>query len=400
MGLFTRLLFTTFLTCVSSLSFAAIVAQKSSEDWNPSRPTHVIIAAKGLAFASVGYQQFKIYQELYPENQFLFITNLPAPGPYRNVKQDTLNRLGFAITEESSTLLDTKKLIQILKSSTRNIRSLDIIGHNGVVLGPWLENDKLRMDFKNVALMSQLRPLFGKNAWARISGCNSGWYVAPALSEAWQIPVLGSFTSTGFYYLNTQGDYELFDSIDGGQASDNVHPAKYDNSFETPQKCTEGTCFTLKPEAAPYHLHVHKSPQAAWLPFVKPVCAKAIASARCQAAQAEAIIASIAPFARKEVLQNPEIFESMVYHSICGSYSKASGQADCTRKMKEAYENKVSYFPYSLGTQLKCSGIRGCSFRHISIDLRKNSPESTNDTTASYIANAFIGYSLLQSGSL
>jgi hypothetical protein len=64
----------------------------------------------------VGYQQYKIYQELYPHDQFLFITNLPAVGPYRNVKQDTLKGLGFAITEESTSLLDTLKLIQILKT--------------------------------------------------------------------------------------------------------------------------------------------------------------------------------------------------------------------------------------------------------------------------------------------
>lgn len=381
------------LTC--SASMAAIVAQKSVAPWHPSRPTHVIVAAKGLAFATVGYQQFKIYQELYPHDQFLFISNLPAPGPYRNVKQDTLKKLGFAILEENTLVLDTRKLIQIIKNTTRNIRTLDIIGHNGVVLGPWLESGDHRMEYRNVTLMSQLRPLFAADAWVRIAGCNSGWYVAPALSEAWGVPVFGSFTSTGFYYLNTDGNYELFDSIDGGQAAENVHPAKIDNSFEIPQKC-EGSCFTLKPEAAPYHLHVHKDPEAAWLPFAKPICARSISAVRCQVAQAEALIAAIAPYPRKSAWQNPAIFEKMLYHSICGSYSKINGQLDCMNKMKTAYENQVSYFPYRLGTPLKCSGIRACSFQYISVDLRKNSPEATNDTTASYIANALIGYSLLQ----
>lgn len=388
-----------FLVSLScSVSFAAIVAQKSASDWHPARPTHVIVAAKGLAFASVGYQQFKIYEELYPHDQFIFITNLPAQGPYRNSKQIELRKLGFTITEESPAVLDTRKLIQILTSTTSSIQTLDIIGHNGVNLGPWLESGDFRMDFKNTALMSLLRPLFAPNAWARIAGCNSGWYVAPALSASWGIPVFGSFTSTGFYYLNTDGNYELFDSIEGGQASDDVHPGKIDNSFEVPQKCSEGTCFTLKPEAAPYHMHVHKSPDAAWLPFVKPICAATIPAARCQAAQAEAIIASIAPFPRKGALQNPAVFEQMVYHAICGSYSKIAGQTDCMNKMKAAYDAQISYFPYSLGKQLRCSGIRGCSFQYISIDLRKNSPDATNDTTMSYIANAFIGYSLLQSG--
>lgn len=395
MSLFARFIFVLLWTCLSSTSLAAVVAQKSPGPWDTGRQTHVIIAAKGLAFASVGYQQFKIYQELYPHDQFLFITNLPAVGPYRHVKQATLKGLGFAITEESPAALDTAKLIQLLKTKTRNIRTLDIIGHNGVVLGPWLESGDHRLDYKNAALMSQLRPLFAANAWARISGCNSGWYVAPHLSESWGVPVLGSFTSTGFYYLNPEGDYELFDSIEGGQAAQNVRPAKTDTSFKVPQKCT-GTCFTLKPEAAPYHLHVHKSPQAAWLPFIKPVCAKSVATTRCQTAQAESMIASINPYNRSEALRNPEIFAKISFHSVCGSYSKASTQKDCMNKLETAYKNQTAYFPYSLGTELKCSGLRACAFQYVSIDLRKNLPESTQNTTLSYLANAFIGYSLLQ----
>lgn len=389
------------VTVTSSFAAAGIVAQKASNTWDPKAPTHVIIASKGLTFASVGYQQARVYENLFPKNQILFITNLPTSGAYKYTKQLQLKKQGFKIVTENSKKLTSESTIATVLENTTNIRSLDIISHNGVDKGPWLEDGDNRLDFKNADIMTKLKPAFSAKAWARIQGCNSGWNVAPYLSQYWDVPVFGSFTSTSFYYLTPNGEYELFQSVEGGEPAKNILPAKTDTwSFVTsqgatvPTPCAEGTCYTLIPEAAPYHYHVHKSPKAAWLPISKPVCAKSISDERCQKAQAEALLTTIGATPRKEALWNPNTYKKIVFQSVCGSYSSASSQSTCRGNLEVSYKNRTEYFPYKLGEMLRCSGLRACSFTQESIDLRKNK-NGTQSTLIEYLDNAFKGYQLL-----
>lgn len=386
------------LTCLilSTTASAAVVAQKSSQVWDINKPTRIIVASKGLTFASVGYQQSKVYEELYPNDQMLFITNFPTNPAYTKTKQKELVKIGYKITEESSQILDTKELIKILKKNTSQIRSLDIISHNGILLGPWLEDGENRMDFKNAALMSQLKPLFTADAFARIQGCNSGWNVAPQLSKHWGVPVMGSFTSTSFFYLNNSGDYELYESADSGANSGSKDFAAVDKfSFLNPTKCSEGLCLLLKPESSPYHFHLHKSPEAAWLPMMKPICDAGITDQRCQKAQAQSILTQISSYPRLKAQNDKATYKEMVFASVCGSYSKIENQKSCIEKLRQSYQSRQDYFPYARGTQLRCSGLRACQFQHISMDLRKNDPATKNKTVLEYLDNAFIGYDLL-----
>lgn len=384
---------------------AAIVAQKTPTSWNPAKPTHVIIASKGLSFAAVGYQQARVYENLFPGNQILFITNLPTTATYKYTKQIQLKKQGFSIVTEDSKILTSSSTIATILAHTKNIRTLDIISHNGVDKGPWLEDGDNRLDYKNEALISKLKPAFSANSWVRIQGCNSGWNVAPYLSQYLGVPVMGSFTSTSFYYLTTNGDYELFQSVEGGEPAKNLIPAKTDSwSFVTPQgakvptPCADGTCFTLIPEAAPYHYHVHKSPKAAWLPMSKPVCSKTISDERCQKAQAESIISAIGSTPRNDALTQFETYKTLVLQSVCGSYSSATSQKTCRANLEYSYNNRTEYFPYKLGEMLRCSGLRACSFTQESIDLRKNK-NGTQSTVLEYLDNAFKGFQLL-AGSL
>lgn len=389
------------VTASSSLAPAGIVAQKSSGSWNPKAPTHVIVASKGLTFASVGYQQARVYENLFPNNQVLFITNLPTNETYKFTKQVQLKKNGFRIVAESSKKLTSESTIATVLANTTNIRSLDIISHNGVDKGPWLEDGDNRLDFKNPELMAKLKPAFSAKAWVRIQGCNSGWNVAPYLSQFWGVPVFGNFTSTSFYYLTAKGDYELLQSVEGGESAKSDLPAKMDTwSFVTSHgaklasPCADGTCLTLIPEAAPYHYHVHKSPKAAWLPMSKPVCAKSISDQRCQKAQAEALLTAVGSTPRNEALWNADTYKKIVFQSICGSYSSGSSQKRCREYLEVTYKNRTEYFPYKLGEMLRCSGLRACSFTQESIDLRKNK-KGTQSTLIEYLDNAFIGYQLL-----
>ncbi|HVK60233.1 MAG TPA: hypothetical protein VM432_01735 [Bdellovibrionales bacterium] len=374
---------------LGSVSQAAIVAGYSKSPWNPRVETHVIVASKGLTFSTVGYTQAATIREMYPEHQILFVTNLPvATSNYRQTKQKELRGLGFSIREENDERLSTTKLIQILKSSTANIRSMDIIGHNGVELGPWLEDGDHRMDYRNEKLMSQLKPLFNAKAYARLHGCNSGWNVAPKLSKFWGIPVLGSFTSTSFYFLATNGAYEL---VHGDIPSERV--ALNDSS----QACPHGMCLTLTPESAPYHFHVHKSPEAAWLPYRKVICDASIPDAVCERAFAEAIVTSITPVSRKQALKDADVFKTMLEQSMCASYGSQAGQKTCLENLRQAHrDGNYKFLPYRRGVLLKCSGLRACNFQQDSIDLRRNAKSSTEDSVKLYFEHALRGHGLLK----
>lgn len=391
----------------TSLASAAIVAQKSAKSeldgWHPQTKTHVIVASKGLMFASVGYQQANFFSKLYPEDQILFITNLPTSEGYRFTKQTQLKKQGFQIVEENSSPMTSSSFISSVLKYTGNIKTLTIISHNGVDKGPWLEDGDRRLDFKNESLMSQLKPAFNKDSWVRIQGCNSGWNVARYLSQYWNVPVLGSFTSTSFYYLTQGGSYELYTSIEDQKKSPEAAAAKKDiwslngnRDGESSMNCPEGMCLTLIPEAAPYHLQIHKSPEAAWLPMTKPVCASSISDERCQMALAESLLSGVGSISRPMALDDEDTFKSIVYQSICGSYSNERAQKACVQNLDSAYSKRLVYFPYKHGKMLKCSGLRACEFQQISIDLRINKPNSSSNSIFEYIDDAIAGYHLLR----
>ncbi len=372
--------------------------------WDSNNKTHVIIAGQGLMFSAAGYKQAQIMTKLYPEDQILFITNLPTNPTYVNTKQKHLLKLGFSIAEENSEKLDSQLIVTKLLAMTAKIKTLTIISHNGVLLGPWLQGDHYaRFDYDNLEMMTQLQPLFTEDAWAKIQGCNSGWYVATHLSFFWKIPVQASFTSTSFYYLNVDGDYELYSSIDEKvRTTKAVRPALVDSwSFVDDIDQSEGDpcpgklCITLQPDPAPYHFFQHKTPEAAWLPISKTICDDAIPTERCQKALAESIIASTGSISKLGMLKDINVFKSMVYQSICSSHISAAKQKDCVKKVKESYATQTEYFPYDLGTMLKCKGVRGCDFIYVSKDVRTNHLGSEN-TIFEHINDALIGYNLLR----
>lgn len=386
----------TLLTTASAS--AGIVATYSKGTWDSAKETHVIHVSQGFPFPSVGYTQASVIKEMYPDNQILFITTLPdASSSNYKTKSRALIRADFSIAEETSEVVSTKVFLRILRQYSSNIRSLDIIGHNGVEKGPWLHDDPNRLDYKNEALMSSIRSLFNPKAYARLQGCNTGWNVAPKLSKAWGIPILGSFTSTSFYFLAKNGAYELLhrelpqDRLSSFDAWSFVS----DNGVASRTDCPSGVCLTLMPEAAPYHFQAHKSSQAAWLPFRKAICDASIADSRCEMAWAEGILTSITPLPRKTALTNKEAFRDMLQFTLCASYSDKSAQAVCMSKVRREQSQGIYSLPYRIGTMLKCSGLRACNFVQDSIDLRKNSSSSSENTIKLYFDHALRGHDLL-----
>lgn len=376
---------------VGSVSNAALVAGHAKGTWSKSSETNVIVASKGLAFISVAYNQAKIIKEMYPNNQILVITTLPAAdSSSRNAKQRELKKQGFSIIEEKDSPLTNKALIRIISENTSNIRSLDIIGHNGVELGPWLEDTTTRLDYKNSQLMGLLKPLFNKNGFARLQGCNTGWNVAPALSKAWGVPILSSFTSTSMYFLSKSGTYELMPE----ETVAKTKAAKIDPT--SGMSCPKGMCQILIPEASPYHFHVHRSPKAAWLPYRKAICDSSIDDSRCEVALAEGLLTSAGPLSRKKALSDRNSFKQLLEYSVCASHSSLAAQQVCLRTLRKAQDQGgITSLPYRNGEMLKCSGLRSCQFVQDSIDLRRNSSANSASSVELYFEHALRGFDLL-----
>ncbi|MBC7742638.1 MAG: hypothetical protein H7061_10600 [Bdellovibrionaceae bacterium] len=396
-GCYALMFYALFFAFKAESSIIATKAPASAPDsaWDQARKTHIIIAGKGLMFAAAAYKQAQIYSKLYPNEQILFITNLPSTPAYQNTKQIELKKLGFTITEEDTEILSSDYLIPKVLTYTNQIRSFTIISHNGVEFGPWLEDSNYRFDWDNEALMSQLTPAFTSDAWARVQGCNSGWYVGPWLSEYWGIPVIVSFTSTSFYYLSEKGSYELYSSVDGKLTTNAIKPAKKDKwAFTEEMPCPAGLCVTLIPEPAPYHYNYHQDSNAAWLPMAKPVCADSIPTERCQKTLAEVIINGTGAISKEEMLKDKNLFKTMVYQSICASYYLAKQQIACIDQLAAAYDQQVEYFPYKIGTMLKCSGIRDCDFTDVNSNVRTNA-SGTENSIFEYINDALVGYNYL-----
>ncbi len=403
---FFSLLLAVITLVFSNDASALLVAQKPAGaepmTWNRERKTHIIFASKGLMFSAVGYQQAQVFAKLYPQDQILFISNLPSSENYKTTKQKQLKKQGFQIVDENSMLITSEVFISTILRHTNHIQTLSIIGHNGVDKGPWLEDGDNRLDFKNDKLMGQLKSAFSPDGWVRLQGCNSGWNVARYLGQSWNVPVIASFTSTSFYYLNQNGQYEIFKSIEKEDTTTPaITPAAVDQwSFADatrgadPVPCLNNLCLTLIPEAGPYHFQNHRSPEAAWLSMMKPVCAASISDERCQIALAESLIAGVGSVSKPQAIKDVDTYKLIVFQSICGSHSTGRSQKICIENIEKTYAQRVNYLPYKNGTLLKCEGLRACRFEQVSIDLRKNKGGEQH-TILEYIDHALAGYRLL-----
>jgi hypothetical protein len=318
---------------------------KSSIDYNA--PTRLILAGNGddlaLLFQEVAKGKAEKYKQLNPNDQIVFITINEKELDNENA----LTRWGFNIIESERGTLDGKKFIKEALR-VKKILSLDIFSHSSAQFGIHLDGKAHRLTL-NTKGLEALRGNFMKDAYAYLHGCNSGFNLAPFLSQTWGIPVAGSMTSTNFQKLHSDGEFYINETA----FAPNSEWSKTNNkSFNKPMACKDGACLRLKPDNTPY-VGFWGAYREGGLPFYKFFCIQN-SKEDCLRVMSKSLLANIGTVnLTKE--SSLATYKSAVYDFLCPLSSKSEVRDECIAQLELALVTKdYTYNPFSR-PQVECS---------------------------------------------
>ncbi len=327
------------------------VATYNTEDLNPSLPTRVMVAGNGddlgLLFQEVAKAKAVKYAENFPKDQIVFV----AIHEKEMGSEWSLKRFGFKLIRNENEQLDGKELIKEL-SRYKKILSLDIFSHSSAQFGIHLDGKANRLNI-NTKGLEALKPNFVKDAYAYLHGCNSGFNLAPFLSNVWGIPVAGSMTSTNFQKLHSDGNFYLSEE---GYAPNSEWAQTNTLSNDTVSECKTGTCQRLKPDNTPY-VGFWGAYRGGGLPFYKFFCVKNNTE-DCLRVMAKSMLShTLIVNLKKE--SSLELYKKAVVDFLCPVSSKKDLRGECEAKLEEALvTNDMTYNPFSR-PQVECD-FKGC----------------------------------------
>ncbi len=255
-----------FLNSYSANAYLVLTYKTSKLDLN--RPTRILISGvgkeQGNQFQKVANAKALKYFELFPNEQIVLIAKNELDI---NSKQSLLNRCGFHVQYEDRSLFDGERLVKELEQF-KNILSIDVFAHGTAQYGIYLEDNQSRLSPETKSVKN-LQGHFAPDAYIILHGCNTGFTLAPFLSNILGLPVAGSLTSTDFQRLHSDGSFYL--------TQEDYYPnndwAKVNKvSFSKRNtKCMDGMCLRLKPDNHPYYGYWGEY-KGGGLPFYKFFC--------------------------------------------------------------------------------------------------------------------------------
>lgn len=355
--------------------------------------THIIVTGKGM---EVGDQWLRA-----GHTQALLFKDRPQHGAIRFIgaieNTDTLkhlNKWGYTNIQVFDKTFSGSRLVAAI-TEVAKINSIDFIGHNGALLGFALEDYKNRFFLEDVKAMKALAVRMTADSFVRIMGCNTGWGLAPALAQALQAPVAGSFTFADIEKLHETGAWYYHDE---GRYPGGSFLRRNELSYNYPVDCyADGGCMRLKPVRINYQGR-HGS-YAGTVPFLKFFCG-GVSSADCFRRMAISTIYEVSTVAVKEIPTPDQFAEIMIDH-FCPSYVNAAKRTDCATAVGNhvrGIKALPSTYSQADGPTLtcnfeSCSVVKDCSSGTCVMKGIANAPPSTTFVDE---LNAFMaGYKLI-----
>lgn len=244
-GLMTKLLFT--LSIVFSLNVNAMYAaiyQESRTSLDVKRRTHFVIAGEGkellIKTQEAALTKALYLKKMFPQDQVIFISDFVDPED--SFKWNQLEVVHYVRSREPYlNRLSAVTVIDYLDWFSQ-IASIEIFSHanihNGVLLAKGYQIGTFAEHF---VYAGKLKNNFTSDAYAIMFGCNSGWMLAPRLSEVWGIPVAGSFTGSIVERIGPGG---VFYDVD--------HKTVQFPESNLGVSCEAGACLRMVVQNAPY----------------------------------------------------------------------------------------------------------------------------------------------------
>lgn len=339
-----------------SAQAAFFTADLSNPTAGTGKGTHLIIVGKGL---EVGDQWLKA-----AHTQAMIFRDRPGMGSIRLIAaiensnfRNQLANWGYNnLKVYNQTMTGNEVLGQIFR--VNKIESIDFIGHNGALYGFALEDYNNRFFLKHAKELTKIRDRMSANSYVRILGCNTGWYLAPAVANALNVPAAGSFTYADIEELH---DTQEWFYNDAGRYPKGSWLKSNPISYSDTKPCVgKGGCVRLKVVNSSYQ-GKHGN-YGGTLPFMKYFCG-ALSNDECfrRMALSTATLVSIKPVQGKPSKGD---YADIVAEQFCPSWIDSVRRQDCRKKVSEhllGINSLPPFFSSTSETSMTCD-FKTCKF--------------------------------------
>lgn len=218
------------------------------DDFNPQKITHIIVVGSAVKedsdqFFQSGLSRAYRYKELWPEHQVVIMSSPDVKGVS---DEEIFKKYKIPVVKQVNKKFTADLLLDEL-SAYSQIASLDFFGHSS----PWaMKIGKTNAAFdttKHTEKLFELRRNFLPNAYVTLNACNTGFYLAPALSKALALPVSGSLTSSMFERIESDGYWYKEEDW-----KDETFQKHNKVSFKKDVSCAQGVCTRMRTARSNY----------------------------------------------------------------------------------------------------------------------------------------------------
>lgn len=314
-----------------------------TRDFDLQKPTHVIVVGpggpSGLLFQLAAAAQAQKLSEVFPQHQTLLI----ASDEFGNGEnQRRARNWGFHVFRTQSWNLTLQMLLSEV-SSLRSIASIDIFAHsneeNGIRLDDfWPPEDRQ---------IKQISNLMTIDSWVIFHGCNSGWHMAPAVSEFLRVPVAGSFTGTHFERPHEHGDFFPYDV-------EAAPPGKFleinSLSYNAPRACKNGSCVRMKPDSHTYDGTYGKRDDG--LNFYKYFC-RGVRAQDCFRRMSLSLLGFIGKTNSSRHMSLKD-YKVILYEYMCSIHKDRNWRTKCIEATERGLANGNNFYSPFWGRSVQC----------------------------------------------
>ena len=314
--------------------------------------THIIVVGSALKedsdqFFQSGLGRAQRYKELWPDHQVVIMS---SPDVLNMTDEAVFTKYKIPVVKAVWQKFTAPLLLNEIEVFDR-IASFDFYGH----ASPWsLIIGKTAAAFDpstHYERLKQMRSHFVENASATLNACNTGFYLAPDLSQGLGIPVSGSLTSSVFETVEADGlwykeeDRTLKDYVQNNKVS-------YKNSFS----CSLGLCSRMKSSRVNYSSYWGSFTEGG-LSFDKFFCNyENSRDGRCERGMAMSLLSfpSVRPISINSSLED---FKAVVFDWLCSTGNTKNYFSKCVIGLKNATDRGDLVYQAHPGNELDCDFI-------------------------------------------
>ncbi|MBC7537307.1 MAG: hypothetical protein H7281_00680 [Bacteriovorax sp.] len=313
--------------------------------------THIIIVGSAVKedsdqFFQSGLSRGYRYKELYPDHQVVIMS---SPDVLNTTDDQVFEKYNIIVIKKVLEKFTAKNMLIEMNLFNR-IASFDIFGHSS----PWAmkigDMNAAFSPYEHITALKLLRSKLLPNAFATLNACNTGFIIAPDLSEILQIPVAGALTSSMFERIGADGHwYKESDAIKGNYVE--VNKFSYNQSV----LCSLGLCNRMKPSRENYY-SVWGHFTEGGLSFSKFFCKFNNSDGHCERGMANSLFGfpSVLPLSLNS---NSDDFKAIVFDWLCST----GGDRDYYQKCMTGIEDAIAR--YDLVYQAHPSNELMCDFK-------------------------------------